>query len=44
MLIHSGLVLGPMDIVRELAALPRRGATVERQPFTTPETYIPESR
>jgi hypothetical protein len=25
--IHSGLVLGPMDIVRELAALPHRGAT-----------------
>jgi len=60
---HSAPVLDPMDIVRELAALPHRGATteqeglaadilerhlrqlgatVERQPFTTPKTYITE--
>lgn len=60
---HSGPLVDPMDIVRELTALPHRGAatdqarlaadilerhlrqlgaTVERQPFTTPKTYITE--
>jgi hypothetical protein len=60
---HSGRFVDPMDIVRELTALPHRGATtdqarlatdilerhlrqlgatVERQAFTTPKTYITE--
>lgn len=37
--IHSGIVLGPMDIVRELAALPHRGAATDQ---TRPATDILE--